>query len=71
MNFDGGMWNSVPIGENPVTKKISISGRFNAIDHPLEMTALTDGIQGGDKLEVGIKFLALYEPAASATPAPT
>ena len=61
MNFDGGMWNSVPIGENPVTKKISISGRFNAIDHPLEMTALTDGIQGGDKLEVGIKFLALYE----------
>ena len=25
------------------------------------MTALTDGIQGGDKLEVGIKFLALYE----------
>mgnify|MGYP006896735267 CR=1 FL=1 len=30
MNFDGGMWNSVPIGENPVTKKISISGRFNA-----------------------------------------
>ena len=61
MNFDGGMWNSVPIGENPVTKKISISGRFNAMDHPLEMTALTDGIQGGDKLEVGIKFLALYE----------
>lgn len=50
MNFDGGMWNSVPIGENPVTKKISISGRFNAMDHPLEMTALTDGIQGGDKL---------------------
>lgn len=32
MNFDGGMWNSVPIGENPVTKKISISGRFNAMD---------------------------------------
>ena len=61
MSFDGGMWNSVPIGENPVKKKISISGRFNAIDHPLEMTALTDGITGGDKLEVGIKFMVLYE----------
>ncbi len=61
MNFDGGMWNTVPIGANPVTKKISISGRFNAIDHPLEMTALTDGITGGDRLEVGIKFMTLYE----------
>ena len=61
LNYDGGMWNSVPIGNNPVTKKISISGRFNAIDHPLEMTALTDGITGGDKLEVGIKFMVLYE----------
>lgn len=61
MTFDSGMWNCVPIGTNPVTKKISISGRFNAIDHPLEMTALTDGIQGGDKLTVGIKFMMLYE----------
>ena len=61
MNFDGGMWNSVPIGDNPVTKKISISGRFNAIDHPLEMTATTDGVVGGDRLNVGIKFMALYE----------
>ena len=25
------------------------------------MTALTDGIQGGDRLEVGIKFMCLYE----------
>lgn len=61
MRADGGMWNSVPVGTNPVTKKISISGRFNAIDHPLEMTALTDGITGGDKLDVGIKFMVLYE----------
>lgn len=61
MNFDGGMWNSVPIGDNPVTKKISISGRFNAIDHPLEMTATTDGVVGGDRLTWGIKFMALYE----------
>ncbi len=61
MNFDGGMWNSVPTGTNSVTKQISISGRFNAIDHPLEMTALTDNIQGGDSLTVGIKFMVLYE----------
>lgn len=61
LSFDGGMWNSVPIGTNPVKKQISISGRFNAIDHGPEMTALTDNVKGGDKLDVGIKFMFLYE----------
>ena len=69
LSYDGGMWNSVPLGENPVTKKISISGRFNAIDHPLEMTATTDGIVGGDKLTVGIKFMVLYEAGCFANSA--
>ncbi len=69
MNFDGGMWNTVPIGANPVTAKISISGRFNAIDHPLEMTALTDGLTGTDRLKVGIKFMFLYEAGCFANSA--
>lgn len=61
MQFDGGMWNSVPQGTNPVKTQISISGRFNAIDHPMEMTHLTDNIVGAERLKYGIKFMVLYE----------
>lgn len=50
-------WPTFPTGKNPVTTKISVFTWDMAIDNPLNMTALNAGVQGKDKLEVGIKFL--------------
>ncbi|WP_350454955.1 DMSO/selenate family reductase complex A subunit [Slackia heliotrinireducens] len=51
---------TIPSGENPVTKVISCYQWVNAIDHGAEMTALADGVQGADKLDVPIKFMWNY-----------
>ena len=47
----------IPQGKNPVKTKISFFTWFEAIDHGEQMTALADGVQGKDKLDVGIKFM--------------
>lgn len=52
-----GLMGSFPGGANPVTTKISIISRIDAIDHGEKMTALHDGVRGKDKLDVGIKFM--------------
>lgn len=53
----GGLMTHMPGGVNPVTTKISIISRIDAIDHGDQMTALRDGVRGKDKLDVGIKFM--------------
>lgn len=45
---------SVP---NPIKTKISHFSWTDAIDHGPEMTATEDGVQGKDKLDVGIKLM--------------
>ncbi|NTW41084.1 MAG: molybdopterin-dependent oxidoreductase [Cellulomonadaceae bacterium] len=49
-----------PTLENPVTTAISVYGWTDAIERGPEMTALADGVQGKDKLDVGIKFIWQY-----------
>lgn len=48
---------TIPVGTNPVKKKISFFTWTDAIQRGAEMTALRDGVQGADKLDVPIKFL--------------
>ncbi|WGE89154.1 DmsA/YnfE/YnfF family dimethyl sulfoxide reductase [Actinobacillus arthritidis] len=50
----------LPVLENPVKTKISVFSWTDAIDHGSEMTALKDGVQGKDKLDVPIKFMWNY-----------
>lgn len=50
----------LPVLENPVKAKISVFSWTDAIDHGAEMTALKDGVQGKDKLDVPIKFMWNY-----------
>lgn len=47
-------------GENPVKKSIPCFLFTDAIDHGPEMTAKNAGVKGGDKLEVGIKYMINY-----------
>lgn len=47
----------LPTGKNPVKVKIPMFMWTDAVDHGEQMTALHDGIEGADKLKVGIKFL--------------
>ncbi len=47
----------VPSVPNPVEASISMISMVDAIDHGETMTAVADGVQGKDKLDVGIKFL--------------
>ncbi|MBR5259564.1 MAG: molybdopterin-dependent oxidoreductase [Eggerthellaceae bacterium] len=58
--MNGGPVGSFPSVPNPVTTKISCFHMIEAIDHGPEMTALRDGVQGKDKLDVGIKFVWNY-----------
>ncbi len=50
----------VPVLENPVKAKISVFTWTDAIERGPEMTALRDGVQGKDKLDVPIKFMWNY-----------
>ncbi|TDQ56651.1 Tat-targeted selenate reductase subunit YnfE [Mesocricetibacter intestinalis] len=50
----------LPILDNPVKTKIPVFLWTDAIERGTEMTALKDGVQGKDKLEVPIKFLWNY-----------
>lgn len=50
----------MPIPENPVKTKISCFTWTDAIVRGPEMTALRDGVQGKDKLDVPIKFIWNY-----------
>ncbi|SMB80212.1 Tat-targeted selenate reductase subunit YnfE [Pasteurella testudinis DSM 23072] len=49
-----------PVLTNPVQTKIPVFMWTDAIERGAEMTALKDGIQGKDKLDVPIKFLWNY-----------
>jgi anaerobic dimethyl sulfoxide reductase subunit A len=49
-----------PTLENPVKTAISVFNWPDAITRPTEMTALTDGVKGKDKLDVPIKFIWNY-----------
>ncbi|SMB84052.1 Tat-targeted selenate reductase subunit YnfE [Pasteurella testudinis DSM 23072] len=49
-----------PILKNPVKAKISCFTWTDAIERGAEMTALKDGVQGKEKLDVPIKFLWNY-----------
>lgn len=51
---------ALPLGENPVTTKISVFMWPDAIRRATEMTALADGVRGKDRLEVPIKFMWNY-----------
>lgn len=51
---------SLPKGTNPVKKSIPCFLFTDAIDHGPEMTAKNAGVKGGDKLEVGIKYMINY-----------
>lgn len=51
---------SVPAGDNPVEVSIPTFTWTEAIDHGTEMTALTHGIRGKDKLDVPIKMIFNY-----------
>ena len=55
----------LPLPPNKVKVKIPCFLWTDAIYRGKEMTALTDGIQGADKLNVPIKFLWNYSSAAS------
>ncbi|MDD7569469.1 MAG: molybdopterin-dependent oxidoreductase [[Actinobacillus] rossii] len=46
--------------KNPVKTKISVFTWPDAIERGTEMTALRDGVQGKDKLDVPIKFMWCY-----------
>ncbi|SFF35477.1 Tat-targeted selenate reductase subunit YnfE [Phytobacter palmae] len=50
----------MPMPENPVKTKISCFTWTDAIERGPEMTALRDGVQGKDKLDVPIKFIWNY-----------
>jgi Tat-targeted selenate reductase subunit YnfE len=50
----------MPMPENPVKTKISCFTWTDAIARGTEMTALRDGVQGKDKLDVPIKFIWNY-----------
>ncbi len=52
------MW--FPDGDNPVPASISCFSWTDAIERGPEMTALSDGVRGVDKLDVGIKFMLSY-----------
>lgn len=54
---NGIMLGSVAAGENPVTTKIPIFSYITAIEDPDSMTATKAGVQGADKLSVGIKCI--------------
>lgn len=47
-------------GVNPVDARISCYTWTDAIERGEEMTAVRDGVQGKDKLDVGIKFMIVY-----------
>ncbi|MFN8447610.1 MAG: DMSO/selenate family reductase complex A subunit, partial [Anaerolineae bacterium] len=49
-----------PTLQNPVATSISVFNWPDAITRATEMTALTDGVRGKDKLEVPIKFIWNY-----------
>lgn len=49
-----------PVPENPVKTSISVFMWTDAIYRGTEMTALADGVQGKDKLDVPIKFMWNY-----------
>lgn len=51
---------SLPTGENPVKTMISFFTWTEAIERGAEMTALADGVQGGERLGVPIKFIWNY-----------
>ena len=51
---------SFPTLTNPVKTAISVFNWPDAITRATEMTALTDGVQGKDKLDVPIKFIWQY-----------
>lgn len=51
---------SLPAGTNPVKKSIPCFLFTDAVDHGPEMTAKNAGVKGGDKLEVGIKYMINY-----------
>ncbi len=53
----GVQWPAFPTGENPVKTKIPVFAWDKAIENGPAMTALNAGVQGKDKLDVGIKFL--------------
>lgn len=50
----------MPMPENPVKTKNSCFSWTDAIERGAEMTALRDGVQGKDKLDVPIKFIWNY-----------
>ena len=50
----------LPSLENPVKTKISVFTWTDAIERGTEMTALRDGVQGKEKLDVPIKFMWNY-----------
>ncbi|TYG34933.1 dimethyl sulfoxide reductase subunit A [Lonepinella koalarum] len=50
----------MPVLDNPIETKISVFTWTDAIDRATEMTALKDGVQGKDKLDVPIKFIWNY-----------
>ncbi|WCG84641.1 DmsA/YnfE/YnfF family dimethyl sulfoxide reductase [Pectobacterium sp. A5351] len=47
----------IPVFENPVKASIPCYKWADAIDHGMDMTSLSDGVRGKDKLDVPIKFL--------------
>ncbi|WP_182172669.1 DMSO/selenate family reductase complex A subunit [Flaviflexus equikiangi] len=60
---EGYLWPYTPWiddGVNPVTTAISCYKWTDAISRAEEMTATRDGVQGKDRLEVGIKFMVVY-----------
>lgn len=54
----------LPIGTNPVKTKISVFSWTDAIARGEEMTALKDGVQGKDKLDMPIKFMFVTQSNA-------
>ncbi|MDO4665848.1 MAG: molybdopterin-dependent oxidoreductase [Actinomycetaceae bacterium] len=60
---DGYFWpitNWLDDGKNPVKTAISCYKWTDAIDRGAELTAKKDGVQGADRLKVGIKFMLVY-----------
>ncbi len=50
----------LPVGENPIKAKIPIFMWTDAVTRGKEMTALTDGLKGTEKLNQPIKFILNY-----------
>ncbi|AIK89452.1 hypothetical protein JT17_01180 [Glaesserella parasuis] len=50
----------LPVGENPIKAKIPIFMWTDAVTRGKEMTALTDGLKGAEKLNQPIKFILNY-----------